>query len=192
MPLFMDIHELHGVDAKAVAEAHASDVSVQAKYGVEYVKYWFNAERGKVFCLCHAPNAEAADRVHREAHGLVAERIIEVTPDLAEAFLGDGTVSPTGDVRIGPDVHADTATRIVLFTDIVDSTSLTQQLGDTAAMEIIGYHDTVVRNALTVTRGRRATLARISGSKHAPLNGFPLSQNGDFEGPVVRDPISIL
>ena len=154
MPLFMDIHELHGADAKSVAEAHASDVALQAKYGVEYVKYWFNADRGKVFCLCHAPSAEAADRVHREAHGMVAERIIEVTPDLAEAFLGDGGVTAAGDVRIGADGPPDSGIRTVLFTDIVESTSLTQRIGDHAAMEIIGFHDTVVRNALTVTQGR--------------------------------------
>jgi class 3 adenylate cyclase len=153
MPLFMDIHELHGVDAEAVAKAHAADVAIQAKYGVEYVKYWFNVDRGKVFCLCHAPSAEAADRVHREAHGLVAERIIEVTPDLAEAFLGEGEAAAAGDVRTGTG-RSDSGIRTVLFTDIVESTLLTQRIGDRAAMEMIGFHDTVVRNALTVTRGR--------------------------------------
>jgi class 3 adenylate cyclase len=154
MPLFMDIHELQGgADAKAVAEAHAADVAVQAKYGVEYVKYWYNADRGKVFCLCHAPTAEAADRVHSEAHGLRAEQIIEVEPALAEAFMGDGGVTPAGDVRM-PDGARDTAIRTVLFTDIVESTTMTQRVGDHAAMEIIGFHDTVVRNALTVTSGR--------------------------------------
>lgn len=154
MPLFMDIHELHGADGEAVAEAHAADVAIQAKYGVEYVKYWFNADRGKVFCLCHAPNAEAADRVHRESHGLVAERIIEVTPELAEAFLGDGKASPIGDVRVGLERMPDTGIRTVVFTDIVNSTLMTQKVGDVAAMEIIAFHDTVVRNALSVTQGR--------------------------------------
>lgn len=153
MPLFMDIHELHGVDAESVARAHASDVALQAKYGVEYVKYWFNAERGKVFCLCNAPNVEAANRVHAEAHGLVAERIVEVTPDIAEAFLGNGPITAAGDVR-DADGARDNAVRTVLFTDIVESTSLTQKIGDQIAMEIIGFHDTVVRNALTITRGR--------------------------------------
>ena len=42
----------------------------------------------KVFCLAHAPNAEAAECVHREAHGMMAEKIIEVEPDVAEVFLG--------------------------------------------------------------------------------------------------------
>jgi len=31
-----------------------------------------------VFCLVEAPDAETAARVHREAHGLVADRIFEV------------------------------------------------------------------------------------------------------------------
>lgn len=154
MPLYMDIHELHGADANAVAEAHAADVKLQAKYGVEYVKYWFNRERGKVFCLCHAPNAEAANRVHSLAHGLVAERIIEVTPDLAEAFLGGGQIAETGDVRLPDNGGPDSAVRTILFTDIVESTTLTQLIGDQAAMEFLVLHDTIVRNAITLTSGR--------------------------------------
>ena len=154
MPLFMDIHELKGVDAKAVADAHYADVAVQVKYGVEYIKYWFNEERGKVFCLCEAPNAEAANCVHSEAHGLVAERIIEVEPELVEAFLGGGTIGAADDARLANSSERDPAIRTVLFTDIVESTTLTQQIGDTAAMEIIGIHDMVVRAAIALSDGR--------------------------------------
>ena len=154
MPLYMDIHELHGANAEAIAEAHAADVAIQAKYGVEYVKYWFNEQVGKVFCLCQAPDAEAASRVHRESHGLVAERIVEVTPDIAEAFLGGGAVAAAGEVRLGDQGDRDTAVRTVLFTDIVDSTTLTQQIGDAAAVEMIAFHDTVVRSMLALTQGR--------------------------------------
>jgi len=118
------------------------------------VKYWFNQERGKVFCLCYAPNAEAANRVHQEAHGLVAERIIEVSPELAEAFLGGGEIAAGGDVRLVGEGGQDTAIRTVLFTDIVDSTTLTQRVGDATAVEMIAFHDTVVRNALALTQGR--------------------------------------
>ena len=32
----------------------------------------------RLFCLCEAPSAEAAEAVHREAHGLVADEIVEV------------------------------------------------------------------------------------------------------------------
>jgi hypothetical protein len=47
-------------------------------YGVKYKKYWFDVGTGKVFCLVEAPSKEAAVRVHREAHGLLADEIVEV------------------------------------------------------------------------------------------------------------------
>jgi uncharacterized protein DUF4242 len=79
MPLFMDTHHhIEGLTADAVAHAHEADVKTQAKYGVKYLRYWFDEQAGKVFCLVEAPNKEAAIAVHREAHGLVADEIIEV------------------------------------------------------------------------------------------------------------------
>ncbi len=79
MPLYMDIHEhVPGLTAEAVADAHAKDLQAQAKHGVKYLKYWFDESTGKVFCLAEAPSKEAAAAVHREAHGLEADRIIEV------------------------------------------------------------------------------------------------------------------
>ncbi len=79
MPLFMDVHQkVEGATAAAVADAHSKDVEVQSKYGVKYLRYWLDAGSGKIFCLVEAPNKEAAIRVHREAHGLVADEIHEV------------------------------------------------------------------------------------------------------------------
>ena len=69
MPLFMDVHEkVEGLTAEAVANAHAADLQVQGGYGVDYQKYWFDEDTGKVFCLVDAPDAEAAHTVHRERH----------------------------------------------------------------------------------------------------------------------------
>ena len=81
MPLFMDVHESlpEGATADDVAKAHEADVAKQAEYGVTYLKYWVDEKEGKVFCLVDAPDAETAARVHREAHGLVADRIYEVS-----------------------------------------------------------------------------------------------------------------
>ena len=79
MPRYMDVHNLPGVKAGAVAEAHMKDLQEQDKHGVKYVKYWVDEEKGKVFCLVDAPNEEAAHTVHRNAHGLVADEIYEVT-----------------------------------------------------------------------------------------------------------------
>lgn len=78
--LFMDVHnELpDGATAKDVAEAHAADLRTQDQHGVRYLNYWVDDQAGKVFCLVEAPDAEAAHRVHREAHGLVADEIYPV------------------------------------------------------------------------------------------------------------------
>jgi hypothetical protein len=79
MPLFLDIHQhVPGLTAEAVAGAHAKDLETQGRYGVTYLKYWFDESTGKVFCLVQAPTKEAAAAVHREAHGLVADEIVEV------------------------------------------------------------------------------------------------------------------
>lgn len=79
MPLFMDVHRnIKGLTAEAVKGAHQKDLEIQGQYGVNYVRYWFNEQDGTVFCLAEAPNREAADRVHGEAHGLRADEIIEV------------------------------------------------------------------------------------------------------------------
>ncbi len=80
MPLYMDVHEhVDGLTAEAVAHAHAADLKTQGKYGVEYQRYWYDVDSGKVFCLIQAPNKEAAVAVHREAHGLVADSLTEVS-----------------------------------------------------------------------------------------------------------------
>jgi hypothetical protein len=79
MPLYMDTHrKVKGVTAAAVAEAHAKDLKVQGKHGVNYRSYWVDEKSETIFCLVEAPNAEAAARVHKEAHGLVADEIHEV------------------------------------------------------------------------------------------------------------------
>ena len=79
MPLFMDIHyHVEGLTADAVAGAHQADLNTQAKYGAKYLRYWFDEGSGKVFCLIEAPSKEAAEAVHREAHGLMADELIEV------------------------------------------------------------------------------------------------------------------
>jgi len=154
MPLYMDVHNLQGATTVQVDQAHAADLEEQGKYGVEYRKYWFNESNGKAFCLVEAPSPEAAQLVHREAHGQLAERIIEVQPELVEAFLGGGETSPSGPVLRpgGTGNERDPAIRTILFTDIVGSTN--EALGDDAGMALLGVHDTIVRDALAAADGR--------------------------------------
>jgi Protein of unknown function (DUF4242) len=80
MPLFMDVHNMEGgVSAADVAGAHERDLETQGQYGVDFKKYWVDEKAGKIFCLVEAPSAEAAAQVHREAHGLEADAIYEVS-----------------------------------------------------------------------------------------------------------------
>ena len=156
MPMYMDIHQVQGATAADVARAHSADVATQAKYGVEYHKYWINESKGTIFCLCTAPNPEAASRVHLEAHGLVASKIIEVSPDVAEGFLGGCEVNPGGAALIpgGAQHERDPGIRTVMFTDIVGSTAMMQRLGDDAALVFMRAHDSIVRDALGALGGR--------------------------------------
>ena len=79
MPLYLDVHNrVPDLTEEALADAHQKDLATQNKYGVKYLRYWYDEGTGKVFCLVEAPSKEAAAAVHREAHGIVADEIIEV------------------------------------------------------------------------------------------------------------------
>jgi class 3 adenylate cyclase len=152
MPMFMDIHETNGARPEDVAGAHLEDMKVQGRYGVTYHKYWFNESNGKIFCLCSAPSAEAASQVHKEAHGMVASKVIEVDEDIADGFLGGTEINAEGAAVLAD--QRDTGVRAVLFTDIVDSTGITQRHGDDVSMECVRLHDGIVRSALAEFHGR--------------------------------------
>jgi hypothetical protein len=80
MPLYMDIHEIAGgVSIDDVAKAHQADLETEGAHDVHYLKYWVDEGAGRIFCLVDAPSADAANTVHREAHGLVADSIFEVS-----------------------------------------------------------------------------------------------------------------
>jgi class 3 adenylate cyclase len=160
----MDRHDIEGVTAKAVVEAHDKDLRVQDKHGAKYLTYWCDEARGHVFCLVDAPSKEIAVQVHREAHGLIPSQIIEVEPAMVEAFLG-ASEEPPPLVTIAPlqsseppatasEPPGDTAFRAILFTDMKDSTTITRQLGDDKAMELLRTHNGIVREALQAHGGR--------------------------------------
>jgi hypothetical protein len=79
MTLYMDVHNLDGsVSVDEVKKAHAADLERQDEHDVHYLRYWVAEDEGKIFCLVDAPDADAANTVHREAHGLVADEIFPV------------------------------------------------------------------------------------------------------------------
>ena len=85
---FLDRHDLSGLTASDIAEAHRKDLEVQDQYGVRFLTYWFDELRGTGFCLIDAPDIQTAMRVHDEAHGEVAKDVIEVDLSAVQAFLG--------------------------------------------------------------------------------------------------------
>src|SRR5438874_8206964 len=117
MPIFMDRHDIRGMTAESIAEAHRKDLETQDRYGVKYMTYWFDRERGTNFCLVGAPDAATAERGHREAHGEIATDIVAVDLAAVEAFLGR-----IGDPKLASGTTApqmDAGLRAVMFTDIV-------------------------------------------------------------------------
>lgn len=142
MPLYMDRHELPGATAADLAAAHLRDLEVQSQFGVRFVTYWFEEGAGSGFCLVEGPDEESVEAAHRAAHGLMPSHVIEVDEANVKGFFGRLNTHPAGEP------YVESAFRTVLFTDMVDSTGLTQRLGDRVAMLLLREHDSLVRAAL--------------------------------------------
>jgi len=144
MPIFLDRHDTGEVTAEDVAKLHVKDLEIQDEYGVKFLTYWYDAERGTTFCLVDAPDKETADKVHAEAHGHVSNEMIAVDLSAVEAFLGRVQDPPSAKTM----PIDDTAFRAIMFTDMVGSTEMTTQLGDTMAVELLRAHDAIIRRCL--------------------------------------------
>jgi class 3 adenylate cyclase len=153
MALYMDIHRNVEATPEEIEHAHLSDLEAQDRFGVKYIKYWVNPDARTICCLVEGPNPEACAAVHREAHGLLPDQIIEVEKGLVEGFLGGQSATPIG-CALYNDGSLDSAYRVILFTDISGSTSLTQRVGDMGAMKVVRMHDRIVRDALAEYGGR--------------------------------------
>jgi class 3 adenylate cyclase len=148
----MDRHDLKGSTAAEIADAHRKDLEIQDQYGVKFLTYWFDENRGTTFCLVDAPDKDTAQCVHREAHGHIAGEVVEVALSAVEAFLGriHDPEPPSGRSR----ADLDSGHRAIMFTDIVGSTKMTARLGDRVATEMVRAHDSIVRRCLRTSGGR--------------------------------------
>ncbi len=152
MPIFMDRHDIRGVTAESVAEAHRRGLEIQDKFGVKFMTLWYDETRGTGFCLVEAPDAATAADVHREAHSDIPAEIIPVDLAAVEAFLG--RIGDPGLAAGETMPHMDPGLRGVLVTDIVGSIEMTARLGDKAALELVRVHDALVRRGLALHAGR--------------------------------------
>jgi len=147
MPLYMDRHDVPGITAEEVAQAHAQDLGPAAEFGVQILAYWFDADNGKAFCFAKAPESDGLEALHRSTHGLVPNEIISVSEDNVLRFLG----------KINDPVDHTQITnpfRTILFTDLEGSTSLLQDAGEAAYMVLLTEHDLIIRRALVASQGR--------------------------------------
>jgi class 3 adenylate cyclase len=147
MPLFMDRHDLPGVTAEQVARLHLLDLPVAARRGVEFLTYWFDADAGAAFCLARADHPDELTAVHRESHGQVPNRIIEVSESNILKFLGK--IEEPGDRR-----PAESPFRTIMFTDLEGSTALLSAIGQSAYLALLAVHDVIIRRAIVAGHGR--------------------------------------
>ncbi len=115
------------------------DLEVQERFGVRFVTYWFEEEAGSGFCLIEGPDKESVEAAHRASHGMLPLNVVEVDEASIRGFFGRLNTHPPGEP------YVESAFRAILFTDMVDSTRITQQLGDREAMQLhvvsSGVHD---------------------------------------------------
>jgi class 3 adenylate cyclase len=147
VPYYMDRHDLTGATPEDLARAHVQDVAVQERHDVRYITYWFDYSGQSAFCLATGPDRKAVEDVHREAHGLLANEVIQVDEDAVRRFMGGIVEHAVGEAYVA------TALRAILFTDIEGSTSLTQRLGDAGAMTVLRAHDRIARGAIARFHG---------------------------------------
>jgi len=155
MPIYMDVHIVPGVKARAVAEAHHQDMIHQEEFACKCMTYWVDEERENVFCLIEAPTKEAVEEMHGKAHGLIPNKIIEVSPDVVSSFLGriyDPTEAVTTDD--GLKVFADPSYRVLLVIRTADPVLVQCKLGPEKAYEILNRQIETTRKHLARHGGR--------------------------------------
>jgi AraC-like DNA-binding protein len=157
MPIYMDIHQVPGIEAIDAAEAHQKDMLIQDEHQCRCMTYWVDVDRGVVFCLIEAPDKSVVEEMHRKSHGLVPNKIIEVKNEVVESFLG--RIHDPEDAEIsdkGLKVFSGPATRILLVTEITDPVLLRYRLGVEKANELLTRLKTTVRKGLSAYGGREA------------------------------------
>jgi AraC-like DNA-binding protein len=156
MPIFMDRHDVPGITAMDVAEAHRQDLKIQDRYGCRALTYWFDEKRGTAFCLVEAPQKEAVEKMHDEAHGLIPRNIIEVDGHVVEAFLGRITDPETAVRDESSDLllFEDPAFRIILATELKDAPLVKSKFGVLVGLKLLEAFNEIVQKAIAQYEGQ--------------------------------------
>jgi AraC-like DNA-binding protein len=142
----MDRHDVSEVvTAEHVAQLHQEDLKVEHKFGCKGLTYWFDEKRKTAFCLVEAPHKEAVQNMHREAHGEIPHKIIEVDANLVESFLGR-IEDPETSQNTGLNIINDPAFRSIMVLEL-ETYSI---LGD----DILKSVNQIIINIITDFNGR--------------------------------------
>jgi AraC-like DNA-binding protein len=155
MPIYMDVHIVPGVKARDVAEAHRMDILLQEEHDCKCMTYWIDEKRENVFCLIEAPGKHAVEEMHKRAHGLIPNKIIEVSSNVVESFLG--RIYDPEEIETMPDglkVFNDPSFRVLLVTTITDPVLLQYTTGAEKANELLNRHNKIIRKNLALYGGR--------------------------------------
>jgi len=147
----MDRHYTEDATREGITNAHEKDLEIQDKHNCKFITYWFDDDRRTGFCLVDAPNEEALQNAHNEAHGGIPHEIIEVDPAIVKSFLG--RVTDPEPVNSQSEVQIDSAFRTIMFTDLKDSTLMSTIFGDAKALHLVRVHNALTRNALRKNNG---------------------------------------
>ena len=149
MPLYMDVHNVPGVKANAVAEAHLKDLTHQEEFACKCMTYWIDEERENIFCLIEAPTKDAVVEMHGKAHGLVPHKIIEVSSNVVSSFLGR-IFDPEDAVTTadGLKVFTDPSFRVLLVIKNADPVLMKHKLGQEKSHELINRNKDIIRKNL--------------------------------------------
>jgi AraC-like DNA-binding protein len=151
----MDVHIVPGVRARDVAEAHLKDVLIQDEHECKCLTYWIDEERESIFCLIEAPSKQSVEEMHGRAHGLIPNKIIEVSNTIVESFLGriyDPPDAKTSDD--GLKIFSDPSYRVLLVTKITDPVLLQYRLGKEKANELLNNLNSIIRKNLSLYGGK--------------------------------------
>lgn len=155
MPIYMDRHDIRDATAEDVATAHLEDLKLQSEFACNCLTYWFDQNRGTVFCLIEAPSETGVRSLHRASHGLIPNQVIEVDPSMVSGFLGR-VADPDGGEQ---EALQEPGFRSIMFTDMANSSSITNALGDEAGFAVLNKHRAVIRQALLDHSGREVDRA---------------------------------
>ena len=156
MPIFMDRHDMRDMTAESIAEAHRQDLEIQDKYGVKYMTYWFDRERGTDFAWSMRPTPLPPSGSTARLMARSRQTSSRSTSRRSKRFSAASAIPMAAPGAAAREVDA--GLRAVMFTDIVGSTEMTMRLGDAAALELVRVHDALVRRGLAANQGARSSI----------------------------------